>query len=225
MAAIADFRRPRGRRRPSQDAFGQRRAEAAKLRSVGDPRRERAQQGLHRAARRASPRASYQGGISGFAKTAPAKGQRYNAHTGEAQQYAQRLVRPSTTRCWRSVGASDKKLYSYVHTMNGFAAKLTRSQAAKLKKSKSVLQRLGRPAASRLDTNNTPSYLGITNRGPRPAHRARPDGRGRDHRRHRHRRRPGAPEPRGRGLRRPPDGWAGICQAGERWSTTTATTS
>ena len=72
----------------------------------------------------AKPAVSYQGGLAGLAKTAAAPGKRYNAHTSEAQQYTQRLISQHDTLL-ASVGASSRKLYSYVHALNGFAARLT----------------------------------------------------------------------------------------------------
>jgi subtilisin family serine protease len=164
----------------------------------------------------AKPAASYQGGIAGFAKTAPAKGQRYNAQTSEAQQYAQRLVSQHDTLL-RSVGASDKKLYSYVHAMNGFAAKLTRGQAAKLQKSPSV-RRVWEDRRVPLDTNNTPSYLGITNADHGLRNALGLTGEGiiigdidsgaiQEH-----------PSFDDTGFDAPPAGWAGICQGGQGWS-------
>lgn len=163
----------------------------------------------------AKPAASYKGGIAGFAKTAPAKGQRYNAHSGEAQMYARRLEAQQDALL-KAVGASDKKIYSYVHTLNGFAAKLTAGQAAKLRKDKSVL-RVWEDRRIPVDTNNTPSYLGITNttRGLRNAFNLTGEGviigvidsgAVQEH-----------PSFAGTGFGAPPAGWAGICQAGEGW--------
>ena len=46
--------------------------------------------------------------------------------------------------------------------MNGFAARLTPAQAAKLRKDKSVLK-VWEDRAMRLDTNNSPTFLGLNN--------------------------------------------------------------
>ena len=77
------------------------------------------------------------------------------------QQYAAHLI-GSTTRCSRKVGASSRKLYSYAHALNGFAAKLTPSQAARLRKDKPVLH-VWEDQAQKLDTNNSPQFLGLAN--------------------------------------------------------------
>lgn len=161
------------------------------------------------------PASAYQGGIAGFSKSAPAKGQRYNAHSGEAQAYAARLVQKQDALL-RTVGASDKKIYSYVHAMNGFAAKLTRSQAAKLQKSKGVLK-VWQDRRIPVDTNNTPSYLGLTNADHGLRNALGLTGEGviigvidsgavQEH-----------PSLAGTGFGAPPAQWAGTCEAGEGW--------
>jgi subtilisin family serine protease len=164
----------------------------------------------------AQPAVAYQGGIAGFAKTAPAPGQRYNAHTSQVQQYTQRLISQHDTLL-ASVGAGGSKLYSYVHTLNGFAARLTAQQAGRLRKSRSVLH-VWADKIEPVVTNNTPRFLGLTN--PETGLRAGLNLRGRkivigmidtgvvqEH-----------PSFDGTSYTAPPATWSGICQSGQRWS-------
>ncbi len=164
----------------------------------------------------AKPAASYQGGLAGLAKTAAAPGKRYDAHTSEAQQYTQRLVSQHDTLL-ASVGATSNKLYSYVHAMNGFAARLTAKQAAQLSKSKSVLH-VWPDQIQHLDTNNTPRFLGLTNtesglwgfhdlKGRKVIIGMIDTGAVQEH-----------PSFDGTGYLDPPASWAGVCQSGEGWS-------
>ena len=110
----------------------------------------------------AQPAASYKGGLSGFARTAAVRGERYNAHSGQSEAYT-RMLQSEQDALLASIGASsERKIYSYVHTMNGFAARLSAVEAAKLRKDKRVLN-VWEDKLLRPDTNNSPRFLGITN--------------------------------------------------------------
>ncbi len=164
------------------------------------------------------PAIRYQGGVSGFAKSAPAKGQRYDARSSQAQMYTERLGQQQDAVLAR-VGASGGKIYSFRHVFNGFAARMTAQQAAKLRKDKNVLQ-VWEDQAMALDTNNSPRFLGILDEknGLRGKHGLRGEdviigvldsGIVQEH-----------PSLDPTGFGPPPAGWAGACEAGDGFAAT-----
>ncbi len=116
---------------------------------------------------------SYQGGVSGYARTAPDRGSRYDARASHVQMYAGYLERRQD-QVLDSVNARDRKVYSYRHAFNGFAARLTAEEAQKLSGNKAVLQ-VWEDREMSLDTNNSPAFLGLLDRkeGLRSRHHLR----------------------------------------------------
>ena len=102
---------------------------------------------------------SYDGGIAGFAATAPTPADRYNAQASHVQQYTSYLITMHDEKL-ASIGAAGRKAYSYSHTMNGFAAMLTSSDVSKLRRDKTVLN-VFEDFSMRLETNNSPTFLGL----------------------------------------------------------------
>jgi subtilisin family serine protease len=108
------------------------------------------------------PGIKYRGGAAGLARTAPESGVRYNSRASHVQQYAEYLG-ARQDRILASVGARHRKVYSYRHAFNGFAAKLTEVEASKLRGNKEVLQ-VWEDRAIEIDTNNSPQFLGLLDR-------------------------------------------------------------
>jgi subtilisin family serine protease len=162
----------------------------------------------------AKPAVSFEGGTAGFAKTAPAMGERYDARSSHVQMYATHIAAQQDSLL-ASVGAKNGKIYSYVHSLNGFAARMTAAQAAKVSKNRMVL-RVWEDKIVPLATNNSANFLKL--RDPAKGLRARHGLRGRgvtigvvdtgavqEH-----------PSYDDTGLTAPAD-WNGTCQAGEGW--------
>ncbi|MEO0345764.1 MAG: S8 family serine peptidase [Pseudomonadota bacterium] len=109
-----------------------------------------------------APGASYEGGVAGFAPTAPVAGQAYNADAPHVQAYTTRLVAQHDD-VLASLGASDRKIYSYRHALNGFAARLTPGEAETLKRSGGIAA-VWEDYAVDVDTNDTSDFLGLNDR-------------------------------------------------------------
>jgi len=108
------------------------------------------------------PGISYKGETPGLARTAPESGHRYNSRSSHVQQYADYLA-ARQDRVLASVGAKSRKVYSYRHAFNGFAARLTDVEASKLRTHTDVVQ-VWEDRAINIDTNNSPEFLGLLDR-------------------------------------------------------------
>jgi subtilisin family serine protease len=106
-----------------------------------------------------SPAASYTGGVSGYKATKPAKGKQLDATTQKVTDYVGYL-RDKQNALAKKVGA--KVIYNYALAGNGFAAKLTASQAARLAKSSSVRSVVKNELLKPTAAERSIDYLGVT---------------------------------------------------------------
>ncbi len=84
---------------------------------------------------------------------------RYNASSARMQNYTSSL-KAFHQHLASSTGAAEV-MYSYTHTFNGFAAKLTPAQAEALRNHPNVAG-VWRDEAQQMTTSNTPAFLGLT---------------------------------------------------------------
>jgi subtilisin family serine protease len=105
-----------------------------------------------------SPAAAYTGGIAGYERTKPAKGQKLNPDAQAVVKYTGYLKARHDAVLSRVGGG--EKLYDYAFSYNGFAAKLTEGQAAALEKQADVVA-VSPNQLVESDTSSTPTFLGL----------------------------------------------------------------
>ena len=104
------------------------------------------------------PVTAYAGGVKGLKATKPSKGEKINPNSPAVVAYSGHLTAKHDAALAKTGG---KKLYSYVYSFNGFAAKLNAKQAAEMRKTKGVLA-VTPSTVYELDTSSTPNFLGLT---------------------------------------------------------------
>ena len=136
-----------------------------------------------------NPVVTYAGGISGLPATKPGKGKKIDPSSGDVTKYADYLKGKHDQALSRVGGG--QKLYDYVYSLNGFAAKLTEDQATRLRAQKNVLA-VSPDEIQTIQTSSTPHFLGLDAKGglgiSSAAFQGRPEQgrrRGRGHRCHR----------------------------------------
>ncbi len=102
--------------------------------------------------------ATYDGGVTGLSATAPEKGEKLNAHSGAAKDYSTYLAEKQKEVA-ASVDASVD--YSYTLALNGFAADLSASQAAKLSTKKNVAS-ITPDELKQLTATSSTDFLGLS---------------------------------------------------------------
>ena len=111
---------------------------------------------------RDDPAVAYEGDISGYKATKPAKGKKINPNSAHVRKYVNRL-KSTHDSALSAVGAGDK-IYSYSYALNGFAAVLTTSQVEALRARDDVV-RVWQDEIRQPTTDSTPDYLGLTGGG------------------------------------------------------------
>ena len=109
-----------------------------------------------------APAVSYTGGVPGLAATKPAKGKKIDSESSAVKNYVNYL-KGKHDRALEKVGGA-QKIYDYGISYNGFAAKLTESQAQAIKGLKDVVA-VTKDELVHMDTSSTPTFLGLTANG------------------------------------------------------------
>ena len=104
-----------------------------------------------------NPVVAYEGEIKGLKATAPKNGQKIDPTGSDVVNYAAYLVSKHDAALSKVGG---QKLYDYVYSLNGFAAKLNLAQANKLSAMDGVIAVTGDQLQT-MDTSSTPSFLGL----------------------------------------------------------------
>ncbi|HYX90356.1 MAG TPA: S8 family serine peptidase, partial [Myxococcaceae bacterium] len=104
------------------------------------------------------PVVAYQGSIPGLKATKPGKGQKLDPNQPDVVKYVRHLDARHDAVLAKAGGT---KIYGYQYTFNGFAARLTPSQLARIKADPNVLS-VEKDTIRQMDTSTTPSFLGLT---------------------------------------------------------------
>ena len=105
------------------------------------------------------PAVAYEGGTAGLAATKPAKGKKLDRGSASVERYVGHL-KSTHDAALAQVGGAEK-LYDYVYTLNGVAAKLTAAQAEGIAKVPGVASVVADQLYS-VDTSSTPAFLGLS---------------------------------------------------------------
>jgi hypothetical protein len=107
-----------------------------------------------------APLASYRGGVGTFPRTRPTTGHKLNVRTPAAKKYRSFLVSSHKAVLAKAGLPANARLHDYSVVFNGFAAKLTPAQAARLKHTSGVLH-VWKDELRTTDTISTPHFLGL----------------------------------------------------------------
>jgi subtilisin family serine protease len=108
-----------------------------------------------------NPVVAYEGDIKGLKATAPKNGKKIDPNSSAVVNYVDYLT-SKHDKALSKVGG--QKVYDYVYSFNGFAAKLTPTQAQKLAGVDGVFS-VSVDEEYTMDTSTTPDFLGLTAEG------------------------------------------------------------
>lgn len=123
------------------------------------------------------PVVAYKGGIAGLKATQPQRGNKLSPNDPNVIRYAAYLDARHDAVLSKVGGG--RKLYDYRYAVNGFAAELTATQAARLAKVPGVVS-VEADVADPIDTLSTPKFLGLTASGGLWSQLGGPQGAGED---------------------------------------------
>ena len=103
--------------------------------------------------------ATYKGGTPGYAATKPELGRKLDRSSGQVESYVKYLEQ-SHDRLLAEIGAADAKIYSFRYALNGFAARLTASQASRLARHGDVA-RIWLDTEQHVHASNSAIFLGL----------------------------------------------------------------
>jgi subtilisin family serine protease len=107
-----------------------------------------------------APLAAYTGGVKGIPATKPSAGAKLNMRSSSSSAYRE-LLRSQHSNAQRAAGVDAKKTVAdYSTAFNGFAARLTNAQVAKLRATNGVV-RVWPNEIQTIDTISTPTFLGL----------------------------------------------------------------
>jgi subtilisin family serine protease len=107
-----------------------------------------------------APLAAYSGGVKGIPRTKPIAGHKLNVRSAAAKRYKSHLLARHANVLAKAGLSNGVRKTDYSVAFNGFAAKLTKSQAARLAQTPGVLK-VWPDELRTADTISTPRFLGL----------------------------------------------------------------
>jgi len=108
------------------------------------------------------PAVSYEGGVAGLPATKPGKGNKIDSSSDNVTKY-RGYLKGKHDKALESVGGGDT-VYDYGIAFNGFAAKMTETQADAMRAQKDVVAVTPDELQS-INTSSTPAFLGLSAKG------------------------------------------------------------